>query len=134
MVVIPLVHNLLHLSMSPSIRESLHSIDPSGSKSPNDVTCSFQTSANSLIYKPCISTTTEPPNQDVSPVVGQPIPRINSPLKNEMNHAGIGIKESVDEGEIVTTSTSANCATQKDTLVTSARLRALQQVLDLRAK
>ena len=51
-----------------------------------------------------------------------------------MNCAGIEIKESVGEGEIVTTSMSVNCATKKDILATSAQLRALQQVLDLRAK
>ena len=95
------------------------------------MTCSFPTSANLVTCKPCTSVL---PNWDASLVAGLPIPRINSLLKNEMNCAGIEIKESVGEGEIVTTSMSVNCATKKDILATSAQLRALQQVLDLRAK
>ena len=118
-------YNTLLPSTSPSIHESLRLIEPSESESPNGATCSFPASVNSVICKPCTSTTTVLPNQDVSPVAGQPIPQINSLLRNKTNRSRIGIKESVGEGEIVTTSTSANCATKKDTLATSVRLRAL---------
>ena len=124
--------NSSQLSRNPNTCASSPLIKPSGNAFRNAATSSYPISTNSGTYKPCTSTIMAPQNQLAPP---DPFPpETNHLLRSVMNPVEIGIKECVDEGKVATTSMSANDVSKKVIPATSARERALQEVLDLRAK
>ena len=123
-----------HPNGSQNTFASLLSTKPLENEFQSDVTCSYPTLSSSATSAPCTSTISGPLNPLDCPDLVRRHHQTDHPFGSVTKPAITGTKEYAGEEKTAFTSTSASCVLRRDIPVTSARRKALQEVLELKAR
>ena len=123
-----------HPNRSQNTFASLLSTKPLENEFQSDVTCSYPTLSSSATSAPCTLTISGPLNPLDCPDLLLRHHQTDHPLGCVTKPAITGTKEYAGKEKTAFTSTSANCVLRRDIPVTSARRKALQEVLELKAR